>query len=349
VIPIEDLLARAVLRPDATAPADVVPGRGPGAYGASGPFGAARPGGGPAGGEPGGGPGDGALPGSGPLHDLAVALGLDLHAATAFMDAVDAVDPRGGRPVEWRSAPGCGDRPEQARAAEDLGTLCEAVVIRGAADSLPLFISGPHPDPSGAGHFPDPAGARVIGCVLQLTGSGYGARFWWQYAAGAGDPAASYCLYLQHLSLGEPWAAAWWGRQSGVDTEPAPAAPAPTAPAPVPAAPADRPEAPPVREGDATVRTTLRVLRRLRERARPRADLLEAVLSYVPGAVHSNPDPDIELPLPEPDFADHIGVLVAATASTATITGGPADRCRTGTVPSLPARTRPRERGHPRG
>jgi hypothetical protein len=68
---------------------------------------------------------------------------------------------------------------------------------------------------------PEPSGARVLGCILQLTDAEDGARFWWQYAAGAGDDAASYCLYLHHLSLGETELASWRSKQTGIDTQPA--------------------------------------------------------------------------------------------------------------------------------
>jgi hypothetical protein len=350
--PIEELLARAVLRDDVVAPPDVVSA--PGASGS------------PVLGAP---DAAGAFAGLDGLAALRLdALGLapfdpdDQRQEASALGALDAVATAaalagGHRPAPPRPAGTSGRGRAEAAADDDLRALCEAVVAHGAADSLPRFLTG---------CFPEPSGARVIGCVLQLTDVGYGARFWWQYAAGAGDAAASYCLYLQHLSLGEAAAAAWWRRQSGVDSDPGadPGAAAAQAPSGspvavvVPAAPAaptgqgappDRVEIP-VRTADLSTRTTLRVLRRLlREPARPRAEVVEAVLSYVPGAVHNDPNPDVELPLPEPDFEDHIGVLLAATGA-----GGPADRCRAGAAaPGLPARrrdgTRARERGRPRG
>lgn len=54
----------------------------------------------------------------------------------------------------------------------------------------------------------------VLACVLQLTDTDDGARFWWQYAVGAGQAAAAYCLYLHHLSLGEDDTAQWWHRRT---------------------------------------------------------------------------------------------------------------------------------------
>lgn len=80
-------------------------------------------------------------------------------------------------------------------AAQDLRTLCEtAVMSTGALASLQHFV---------ARSLPEPSGARVLGCVLQLTEREDAARFWWQYAAGAGDSPAVYCLYLHHMAHGE--------------------------------------------------------------------------------------------------------------------------------------------------
>nr|BBJ56361.1 hypothetical protein SAVMC3_89900 [Streptomyces avermitilis] len=60
--------------------------------------------------------------------------------------------------------------------------------------------------------------------MLQLTDTDEGARFWWQYAAGAGQAAAAYCLYLHHLALGESDTADWWHRQTD-DVQPPPGRP----------------------------------------------------------------------------------------------------------------------------
>jgi hypothetical protein len=57
------------------------------------------------------------------------------------------------------------------------------------------------------------AGARTFGCLLHLYGDADGARFWWQFAAGAGDDAAEYCLFLDHSQCGEFHDAEHWGRQ----------------------------------------------------------------------------------------------------------------------------------------
>ncbi|MER6610732.1 hypothetical protein ABT282_33765 [Streptomyces sp. NPDC000927] len=70
---------------------------------------------------------------------------------------------------------------------------------------------------------PEPPGAQVLGGILQLAESEENARFWWQYAVGAGDPASSYCLHLHHLALGERSEARWWHQQTELVQEPLPA------------------------------------------------------------------------------------------------------------------------------
>ncbi|MFB8267496.1 hypothetical protein ACFC96_12895 [Streptomyces sp. NPDC055955] len=70
---------------------------------------------------------------------------------------------------------------------------------------------------------PQPRSALVLACVLQLTDTSEGARFWWEYAAVGGQPAA-YCLYLHHLALGESETANWWHRQTN-DVQPSPQVP----------------------------------------------------------------------------------------------------------------------------
>ncbi|MGN5632744.1 hypothetical protein AAIO99_11875, partial [Streptomyces sp. AC154] len=98
------------------------------------------------------------------------------------------------------------EEPTEQEAAQNLQTLCETVVTRNTAlSTLDTFLTP---------QLPEPPGARVLGCILQLAESEENARFWWQYAAGAGDPAASYCLYLHHLALGEHGEARWWYEQT---------------------------------------------------------------------------------------------------------------------------------------
>ena len=94
-----------------------------------------------------------------------------------------------------------------AQVSRQLTTLCWTVVGQQSALLHLSALLG--------GRIPGPVGARVLGCVLQLAGRGDGARFWWQFAAGAGDGAAAYCLYLHHMTLGEAHEAELWHRQAG--------------------------------------------------------------------------------------------------------------------------------------
>lgn len=227
-------------------------------------------------------------------------------------------------------APGGGQRDgTSAMAARDLRTLCETVLAHTTPDSLQDFVTE---------HLPEPPGARVLGCVLQLADAEDSARSWWQYAAGAGDDLASYCLYLQHLVLGDAEAAAWWREQTKIGTRPAPefllAVPDPGVPTAY----------------DASFPTVLRALTHLDRTATPRTELVDAVMHYVPGAVALGyvDNPDFELPLPGPDFAEHMSVLLAAASAAGAWLEPP--RPRRAAAPRLPrrhpdARTEPTAHG----
>ncbi|WP_331742823.1 hypothetical protein OG239_42495 (plasmid) [Streptomyces sp. NBC_00868] len=200
-------------------------------------------------------------------------------------------------PQDSGPLPAPGRQHSSHTAADDLQTLCETVVAQTAAYDLKDFLTE---------KLPAPPGARVLGCILQLADAEDGARFWWQYAAGAGDDVASYCLYLHHLALGEIDAAAWWRQQTQVDTHPAPE----TTPLS-----SDRGR---IRNLDSSTPTVLRVLGRLLHRVdRPRTELVDAMLGYVPTAIAIGyiDNPDFEIPLPRQDFADHITVILAISAA----------------------------------
>ncbi|WP_059010321.1 hypothetical protein [Streptomyces specialis] len=172
-----------------------------------------------------------------------------------------------------------------ADAAGQLGVLCRTVVGQeGALQHLAAFLARriPHPD-----------GARVLGCVLQLAGREDSARFWWQYAAGAGDAAAAYCLYLHHLTLGERWEAELWHRQSdrpGRDVR------------------GGRHDEPTAGDGSSPA-LVLRVLTLLRGDSAYLTEAAAAVVHYVPDAVQFVDE--IELPLPAADFVKRIEELTA--------------------------------------
>ncbi|MCE0444821.1 hypothetical protein LT493_04545 [Streptomyces tricolor] len=128
-----------------------------------------------------------------------------LHGALSFDDAMQPARAQTVRP----HSPGCDAwRPEEklrADAAGALRALCRSMA--GQADAL-------HQMSQFVGHrILDPDGAVILGCVLQLAAREDSARFWWQFAAGAGDMSAACCLYLHHLSLGETREADWWRAQ----------------------------------------------------------------------------------------------------------------------------------------
>lgn len=191
-------------------------------------------------------------------------------------------------PGQARPAP---EGPQDV-AARDLRTLCEtAVMSSGALASLQHFV---------ARSLPEPPGARVLGCILQLTEQEDSARFWWQYAAGAGDSAATYCLYLHHMAHGEKPEAEWWHTQAAGAADDH--GPADTEPQDLAAA--------------------LRVLQALKGTDEPvlglaaRAAQISAILNYVPAAV-SYVDDDLDLPLPDADFTERITSLTTPSTTEA--------------------------------
>ncbi|WP_171166360.1 hypothetical protein [Streptomyces sp. I05A-00742] len=107
------------------------------------------------------------------------------------------------RPPAWTEpAPGA---PDADRARWDL-TVMSLAVLRApdAPHDLDRFI---HDRCAGR------TGARIFACLLHLADHGDGARFWWQFAAGAGDGTAEYCLFLDHSCRGEYLDAAFWCRE----------------------------------------------------------------------------------------------------------------------------------------
>ncbi|MFF4371448.1 IclR family transcriptional regulator C-terminal domain-containing protein [Streptomyces sp. NPDC001594] len=101
--------------------------------------------------------------------------------------------------------PAAEDPVHPERAAEALRTLSvSAVHAAKSASRLAVFAS----DITLA------TGALVFACVLHLAGDQSGARFWWQYAAGADNRTAAYCLYLDHSSHGDYQDAQHWAAQA---------------------------------------------------------------------------------------------------------------------------------------
>ncbi|WP_329618006.1 hypothetical protein OG244_37995 [Streptomyces brevispora] len=233
----------------------------------------------------------------------------DIDAAeTRLLARLHTANPSSAPPAPYFPAP---EEATEYEAAQNLQTLCETVVTRNTAlSTLDTFLTP---------QLPEPPGARVLGCILQLAESEENARFWWQYAAGAGDPAASYCLYLHHLALGEHGEARWWYEQ----TEQIQSAPPSTddftdaasdvTADDVPGIVSDALNA--VTTTDASLLpTALRILGALKTDPAPVPAMVGAVLDYVPAAV-SYID-DFELPLPAPGFTDHIRTLTATSTPT---------------------------------
>ncbi|MEU3604491.1 hypothetical protein AB0E83_03320 [Streptomyces sp. NPDC035033] len=213
--------------------------------------------------------------------------------------------------------------PSSADAAQDLRALCEALVRQTPAAAVSDFVTD---------QIPEPHSALVLACILQLADTDEAARFWWQYAAGAGHVGAAYCLYLHHLALGETHTARWWHTQTNEDEPP-------------------RKMWTKVHatgglfdlchEDEASTTTIMRVLRNLtRHVSRPRSAAVTELMEYISTAVAVGylREPDSELPLPGPSFARRIEALLdGATAPP----HHPADR------PDHPA-DRPAPRRNPR-
>ncbi|MGW4904459.1 hypothetical protein ACWEO9_03915 [Streptomyces albidoflavus] len=212
----------------------------------------------------------------------------------------DRTVPRDIVPLEPNPTPRTPDTPTRDcahPAAEDLRALCETLVTHTPATTVAGFLTD---------QLPEPRSALVLACVLQLADTDDAARFWWQYAAGAGQSAAAYCLYLHHLSLGETDTARWWHSQ--MDT---------TAAAPT----ADHGE----RLDAASTTTMLRVLHHLaRHTTRQHSTTVTRLMTYMPTAVATGylREPDMELPLPGPDFARTVRALLTAARAHPSATPG---------------------------
>lgn len=187
-------------------------------------------------------------------------------------------------PAAERHAETTGQDAQPNAATEDLHALCETLVLHTPPATVVKFVTD---------QVPEPRSALVLACVLQLTDTAEGARFWWQYAAGAGQAAAAYCLYLHHLALGERETAEWWHRQ--VDA----VQPTPEAPAWDDGSswnPAEN------RITSASTSQFMRILRHLAQQTvRSRPASVCKLMAYIPTVVTAGylREPDSELPCPE--------------------------------------------------
>ncbi|MGW8971274.1 hypothetical protein [Streptomyces platensis] len=182
-------------------------------------------------------------------------------------------------------------------AAEDLRALCETLVTHTPAAAITGFVTD---------QVPEPRSALILACVLQLTNTDDGARFWWQYAAAARQAAAAYCLYLHRLSLGEDDTAQWWHHQTD-DVQPPPQTDT-----------GNRDRLAGTSIAGASTTTTLRVLRHLsKHTSRPRSAAVTDLMTHMPTAVAVGylREPAMELPMPGPNFARRIRTLLTAAAN----------------------------------
>ncbi|MDT0307320.1 hypothetical protein RM780_10130 [Streptomyces sp. DSM 44917] len=96
------------------------------------------------------------------------------------------------------------------RIERDLMSLSRAVITApGNATRLVEFLDADRPT--------DPVGARVLACLLYRRVDLDSARFWWRFAAGAGDATAAYCLFLEALLREELEEAVHCYRKYGAD------------------------------------------------------------------------------------------------------------------------------------
>ncbi|WP_166027039.1 hypothetical protein [Streptomyces chilikensis] len=213
------------------------------------------------------------------------------------------VVPIGGGPGRPR-VPDPARDPEERRADGQLAVLCELLLAHYAHTALRSFLTD---------RLPEPLGARLVGCVLQLADDEDGARAWWQYAAGAEDELSPYCLHLQHRKYGEQDAAELWLDRSPVERWTG--------------AGGGRP--PGVRLAfDVTFPAMLDLLAGLRPQQlgeRERDAVVEALLEYIPHAVapgHAR-YPAFDLPVPGPGFAERVRALLSGGPGRRSASHGP--------------------------
>lgn len=112
--------------------------------------------------------------------------------------------------------------PASPNARRRLGAMARCAVTQaGAASHVERLTAllGPDENEDSVTEFDgwtngvDIDGVQVFACTLYLARHPESARFWWRFAAGAGHNGAAYCLYLDHLGLGEEREARFWKKQ----------------------------------------------------------------------------------------------------------------------------------------
>ncbi|MGF1237606.1 glycoprotein [Streptomyces sp. 2-6] len=123
----------------------------------------------------------------------------------------DRTAPHPRPPVRYRSV--------HEQAAHDLDLAVTLVVDAPQAHlSLARLVDHDHIEPEGA---------LVFAALLHLAGYRDQAQFWFEFAAGAGNRTAAFCLYLLHLQRAEHRTAAYWRAHARASAPPPqrPAAP----------------------------------------------------------------------------------------------------------------------------
>ncbi|MFJ5035703.1 hypothetical protein ACIQB5_48715 [Streptomyces sp. NPDC088560] len=113
---------------------------------------------------------------------------------------VTAVLMFGGQPAPQ------GQHPTRLDCADRYLTALSCDLLR--SDHAAEHLAGIADDPV------DIDGALHFGCLLNLATKPEGAQWWWQYAAGAGNATAAYCLHLLHLRRGDLRDAEHWMSQA---------------------------------------------------------------------------------------------------------------------------------------
>ncbi|WP_258054643.1 hypothetical protein [Streptomyces sp. Ru71] len=193
--------------------------------------------------------------------------------------------------------PSTTELPDQA-AADHLRALCETAIATLTPNTLDFLTD----------QIPDLHSAWLLGCALHVAGIEDGARFWWQYAAGDGHALACYSLFLYHQARAEQHAADFYRCQTQLETtiHTDTLTVAGTCP-------------PQEIRFDASLPTLLRTLSRLATAPgatpRRRRHRIIALTNYVAETVtrHYRRHPNVELPIPEPRFADRVEWLLTAT------------------------------------
>lgn len=227
----------------------------------------------------------------------------------------DAVYPASLPSASHQSA---GFQPSDRAAARHLRTLCETALATLSPDALDFLTD----------QIPDLHSAWLLGCTLHIAGIEDGARFWWQYAAGDGHTPACYSLFLYHQLRGEQHAADFYRRQAPLENSPQTET--------LTVAGTCQPQK---ISFDTSLATVLRTLNRLSTtpgtRPRRRRHRIDALTNYVADTVtrHYARHPSVELPVPEPLFADRVEWLL-----TATLPWGRQTKPPRGPEPALPAR-----------